>query len=253
MSGVLPHSAVLANQFDDYLKDSLGLIEVASTSALSSQHARGVFKTSLASFCVLGSFAKRDLVLLKGAAEISRRLPLLGATRQRSLARIELRRFIELVTWYPYFAEHPIEWEAFQGKPKAGFVRTIETPISYCAHRERLFYSNYIAERFYDDASGLIGGANEALGRWYTELSFDVHAASDTIKKFSGVIEEADTSIDAALQKAAREVMAAGCLVVAAVNPRKIHALDSINRGWFDWLIGRSRAKAIRSGALFLK
>lgn len=250
MSGVVPHSATLATQFDEYLKDSLKMLDDAGHQARTSPHGRGIYKISLATYCVLTAFSKRDLVLLKAAADIVRRFPLLAASRQRSLARVDLRRFIELVTWYAYFSEHPIEWMEFQSNPKTGFVRTLETPISYCAHRERLFYTNYVKERFGFDSSRLVVNANENLNKAYAELSFDVHAASHALKStsFGSVLEIKSDDHDRDLQKIAKSVMASGCLVVAAVRPSKIHGLGPVERGWFDWLIGKEEAKKIRAG-----
>lgn len=249
MSGVVPHSAVVATQYEEFLDESLKLSSRALTAAKKSPHLRGSYKSSVAAFCILNAFSKRELPLLKAAAETVRRVPFLLALQQRSLLRVELRRFIELVTWYPYFSEHPIEWSDFVSSPDEGFARSLENPIAYCAHRERAFYSNYIKERYGRDRSGLVCSANADLSKAYTALSFHVHATSALRPSgFSGVLEGQDTVEESAAQKLLREILSSGCIVAAAVKPSKVSTLSAVERGWFDWLVGNGRSMKIRAG-----
>lgn len=53
-----------------------------------------------------------------------------------------------------------------------------------------------------------------------------------------------------AYQRDQREVLAAGCIIVAAAKPESLSALPAVERAWFDWLIGAPLARTIRASSL---
>src|SRR5258708_33986048 len=100
-SPALPHSGTVAKHFSEFIGDVSE--EIVKQSAISGTSAtcRGIFKSSLAAHAVIEEFRKGELPLLKSASGIARRIPMLLICRQLSLAYVELRRFIEVISWYP--------------------------------------------------------------------------------------------------------------------------------------------------------
>lgn len=249
MTTALPHSSIVAKHLSEFLDDLDEEVRKSIACLRNSANYRGVFKNSLAAYVILKVLGRRELPLLKGATGITRRLPLLVACRQVSLAYVELRRFVELATWYPYFREHPVEWQELQENPERGFTRDADKPIVYCAHREISWYIAYARERFSEEPSGLAKEAIDALFKAHRNLSAHVHAVANTMP--GGFLKDPFDSVAPNeirnFQKIQRRVLSAGCILIAAAKPEKISKLEAVDRAWFDWLVGRASARKIRS------
>ena len=250
MTTVLPHSAVVHQHLRAYLADLGDEVAACVCTLPSISPFRTVFKTSLSAYAVLSVFARRELVLVRAAAGIARRLPLLLAVRQVSLAYVELRRFLEVVIWFPYFREHGLEWEEFLRTPLIGAIRDPEKPIAQAAHQGVGWYLAYSKERFSRESSGLAAGAVEALSRLYPKLCAHVHAAYGATRgDLSKPFDNCSSSAIGVFARLQRETLAAGCLTVAAARPDGMARLDAVERAWLDWLIGTARSKKLRSTA----
>ena len=249
MPSALPHSTVIATHLEDYLSDVQDAFEQAITNLPSSPHFRGIFKSSLAAHCALGSFAPDELLLIRVAAGIARRIPLLLAARQVSLCYVELRRFVDVVAWYPYFREHPVEWEEFQRNPTTAYVRETDRPIAFSAHREVGWFFGYIRERFASEASGLVVEATDQISTPFGELSSHVHAAvGGTTGDLASPLDTVSPTILKAFQKTQRKILAAGTLIISGSRPNSLDLLPAVERAYFDWLIGSEWAKHIKAG-----
>ena len=248
MSQAMPHSAVSQQQLEAYLADLGNEVAKCRNSLPTLSEYRAVFKTSYAAYAVLIVSARRELPFLRAAAGIARRLPLLLACRQVSLAYVELRRFLESTVWFCYFREHPVECEEFLKNPSTGPLREGEKPIAQAAHHGVSWYFAYSRERFSQEASGLGSEAVDMLGRVYPELCAQVHAAYGiTLGDLSNPFDRIDPATIRSYGKLQRETLMAGCLMVAASKPRGMAKLEAVERALFDWLIGRTRSRRIRS------
>jgi hypothetical protein len=160
-----------------------------------------------------------------------------------------LRRFIELVIWFIFFSDHPVEWSELERTPEKGTVWSQEKPISFLAHRDFGWYVDYAKERLTDEPSGVTGSEIGILFRSYSEISSVVHAARNAFPP--GELSAPFDSIEAAklqrIQVSQRDIFRAGCICVVAVKPSLLTKLEAVERGWFDWLLGRSTARTIRS------
>ena len=253
MSNSIPHSAVIAEQLTDYLRDLEAELSRSVGSMSKSSTFRGIFQNSLRANAVLVALGRRELALVKHAADTARRLPLLVACRQVSLAYVELRRFLELVIAFPYFREHPIEWCRYLDEPTTGTVGATENPISFAAHRDRSWYVSYVRDRFRGETTGLVVEAADELASHYSELSAHVHVKANVASRSIGKpFDDVANSSLRAFQETQRAVLSAGCVVVAGAKRRGITKLGAIDRAWFDWLIGKKDAKRLRSGAFGL-
>jgi hypothetical protein len=214
---------------------------------------RNIYKTCLATDCVLRRLTKRERPRLTAARGIIQRVPLLVATGQLRGVRGELRRFIELVFWCVYFSDHPVEWTAFAQNPTRGYSSERSDPITYCAFRERAFYTNYAQELFSRETSGIALEAANALAAICNELNPDAHAGRAAAgRRLIPAWDALDAPQLAALANTNRSACAAACIILAAYLKRQFNRLPAVNRAWFDWLVGPSMAKRIRSGAFGL-
>ena len=251
MSTARPHSAVVAAHLSEYLRDLEQVLGRSIRALPTNQQFRAIFKASTAAFAVLERFRRRDLSLVEAAAGVSRRIPLLIACRQISLSYVELRRFVELAIWYPYFKEHPVEWEAFRAQPAVGIITSLERPIYSMSHREIGFYSSYLKERFQGESSKLPVRSVESLRRDYGDLSVQVHG------RYRSVAEpkpsrafDAITSVD--LEQLAvthKRILGAGCVIFASMQPAKISRLPAVERALVPVAVGTAGARIIRSGS----
>ena len=250
MTPPIPGSGTINAQLKEFLEDALSAMTKSARSVPSESAFRAIYKNSLGTFTPLTKLARRQLPLLKTACGIVKRCPLLIATRQVQLGYVELRRLIEVITFYPYFFEHPVEWSEFSENPGEGYGTDRDKPISWCAHRELRWYANYARERYRHDKSGLTTYAIDTNSACYLELSKYVHAALDHLTKKP--LTEAFDSIDgASLERFAsmqRKVYCSALILAVAPKPEGIGTLNAIERDWFDWLLGNARQMKIRGG-----
>ena len=249
MAKALPHSKQIAQELNQYLRDLQIECAAAAKSLPTSPSYRRIFKNSLACSAVLGSLARRELPLVRASRSIAARCSLLLACRQLSLAYVDLRRFIEMVVWVPYFREHRIQWAELLENPGQGFTRDPNFPISFCAHRELQWYVSYIKERLRKNPCAAIAGAVGVLSTAYCALSSHVHAATSASSggKRYAPLDDVNEPRLRAYEHTQRAVLGSACIVIAGSCRNGLGKLDAVGRAWFDWLIGTGKAKQVRA------
>ena len=253
MAKGIPHSAEVHANLKSYLSDADNISTALLTKISTDAEYVGIFKNSIAAYSVLVKLSRRNRVnLLNTAASIVRRCPFLIAFGQLSLARIELRRFLESVSRYPYFSEHPIEWNRVLSDSELGTVKDDSDPIAWCAARDQRWYVNYIKVRF-PDKSELIKSSIEVYSRLYKEMSSHVHVTKETATRLriSEVIETPTSAELKQFRESQRAMYKAGLITALAVKPAALNKLPAVERAWFDWLLGVGDSKLV-AGGLFL-
>jgi hypothetical protein len=251
MAKGLPHSSEIHANLKSYLQDAEKLSSNLVATISQEPEFTGVFRNAIAAYSVLTKFSRGNQVsLLTTAASVVRRCPYLLAFGQISLARIELRRFLESVSRYPYFYEHPVEWQRVLSDPEVGTLKDDSDPIGWCAARDQKWYVNYIRVRF-PDKSGLISSSLEVYNRLYRDMSSHVHVTKESAVKFriADVVEEPAPTELRKFRESQRMVYAAGLITSLAVKPSMLNKLTAVERSWLDWLLGSANSKAIAGGS----
>ena len=250
MSSVLPHNAQIREDVSSYLLEASGIVKDRTEKLEVSGEYRNIYKSCLATDSVLKKLStSRETPRLNVARGLIQRVPLLVAVGQLPACHNELRRFIEVVVWCIYFTDHPIEWQSFSGEPSRGFARDIATPLTFCAFRERAFYSNYAEELFIRESSGVAAVAAKELSVSYNELNADVHAAHIATTTSLKPAWDSPTNTElSSLAKRHRSICANACVVLAAYFRQRFDKLPPVHRAWFDWLVGSNVTKKLRSG-----
>ena len=247
----IPHSALVHDHLKAYFADARESAHNVSRKLSTQSEFVGIFRNSIAAYSVLAKFASGSRVsLLSTAASTVRRCPLLIGFGQMSIARMEVRRFIESTVRYPYFVEHPVEWSRVLSEPEVGTVKDESDPIGWCAARDQKWYVNYIKVRF-PDGSGLVKESIDSYLRLYKEMSTDIHVTKDASLnlKITDAIEMPKPAVLKDFREKQRAAYKAGLVTALAVNPKKLNKLTAIERSWFNWLLGATDAKAILGGA----
>jgi len=235
----------------EYLDDIVAEVATSVTTLKSAKEFKAIYKNSVAGFVSLKAFSRKQLPLVRSAAELSRRLPVLVVTRQAVQAMAELRRFIELIAWWPYFADHPVEWSHFQSNPWLGFVKYESNPIAFAAHREISYYFAYIVEKAQCSSTSILRECAGQLQAGYSETSRFVHAGG--LADPNSAMSTFDTLTPALLREFSalqKSVLRAGSVIAAWSNPEGLHRLPAVERSWFDWLVGKAATNALRSGTV---
>ena len=244
MAGPLPHSAQIQNLAEKFLGDVEAEISKAHSTLSKSVDFRRIYQISLAADAVLSKllrFSKRPPS--NAARSIVKTVPLLVCARQLGPARIELRRFMELVAWDVYFEDHPVEWERFKTNPSHGFTRDEKDPIEYCAHRELDYYLNYAKSRVQSEPSKLAGQSVDELRKLKGRLNEAVHPGALT--NLSGQMVSLDSIDDQSLKDLSelqRDTFKNACILLAATASRGIFCAPGItncarliSRGHAGW------------------
>lgn len=244
----LPHSKEIDRRINSYLDDFHENIEQSISDLRKSSTYKTIFKNSQACFSILKNNNLSKHSLIKIAAGIPRRIPLLIAARQVSPAYIELRRFTELIVWNPYFIDHPIEWDEFSKNPDTGYTRDPKTPIAFCAHREISWYFDYARELYKSEPSGLTKTSINSLQHQYRNLSKYVHAMDNPVqgKILSSPFDDISDKNLSKFQNAQKVVFLSSSLLICSKR-KQLEKLEAIERDWFDWLISKKNARIIRS------
>jgi hypothetical protein len=249
MTTILPHTGALRQQIVDYLDEVVTLAGDYSTALAKSGAFTSLFKTTLAGDTVLAKLSSTEKPRLAAARSILRRIPILIAVGQIRAADGYVRKLIEVIFLCMYFTDHPVEWLEFTTSAASGISREFSTPIAYNARREPSFYANYTKELFRKEPSGLAQSAAQDLSVAYGDLSVSVHAAAPSVQ---GKLSEAHDPVDEASLHAFAETYKRSAadvsVLVAARFQRKFDRLPPVHRAWFDWLIGKDRAKRLRTG-----
>jgi hypothetical protein len=249
VTSVLPHSAVIRNDVDQYLDITAAHIASQISNLKSSGSFRNIYKITLSTDCLLAKLPRNALPnpgVLRGVLQ---QIPILVSSTNESAHLVQLRRFVECVFWLVYFSDHSVEWSKFSLDPGRPIEKDLTKPISFNAHREASYYRNYASERFSTEPSGLVINAISDLNQAFGELSAAAHGASDVRKgKLYPPLQPLDSDQLAEFAKTYRRVASAGALVVAAYFQRQFDNLPPVHRQWFDWLIGPARSKKLQSG-----
>jgi hypothetical protein len=250
MAGPLPHSTQIQKLAETFLGEVGAEISKAQCRLTKSVEFRRIYRISLATDALLSRLLRLSQRPPPHAARaIVKGVPLLVCARQLGPARIELRRFMELVVWDVYFAEHPVEWEKFRSNPTHGFTRDEKDPIEYCAHRELEYYLNYAKSRVLDEPSKLAGQAVDELRLLKGKLNEAVHPGAGT--GLTGHVVPLDAIEEPVLREFSdlqRSVFRSACILIASVRTRAFDRLPPMHRAHFDWLVGNQLAKTVRSG-----
>ena len=254
MAGPLPHTSQVDQWADDYLSDAESRFKQSIAKVRKTSAFREIYWSSLAAD---GIFEKLSTPQWKPQSRAGRsvilRIPLLAAAGQVSVAKVELRRLVELTFWTIYFSEHPVEWSSFKASPSDGFFPNIDKPIRYCAHRGLKFYLDYAAERFEQEPSGLAIEAVKQIRAAGDQMNAIVHPAQLSVTP--GRIPPFEDVSESALRafcKIQKSVCSNVCIALAAMFTQKFNKLPPMYRANFDRLIGSTTAKQLRSGAFGL-
>lgn len=245
----------LKQQVQDYLSDSKSIVEQCVTSAASAPLFSEIFRSSLSTDSVLAGLSTPNLKpSLNPARSIVLRIPMLTAIGQGTIAKAELRRFLELLFWTIYFTDHPVEWSVFKSQSGTGFARDQHQPIAYAAHRELGYYVDYARERMESEPSGLGTQSLNELKQVSHQLNAAVHAGQlARAKGKSAPFESPEQKLLQDFGKFQRAVFSNSCILFAAYRRAQFGALNAAARTEFDWLVGTKLRKQIRSGLFGLQ
>jgi hypothetical protein len=249
VTSALPHNAQIRADVVEYLAEVRDLVRDLTVDCETTSEYRNIYKNCLAADSVLQKLASsRAVPKLTVARGLIQRVPLLIASGQLPASCNELRRFMEIVLWCIYFTDHRIEWTAFARNPSRGFEKDLTTPITFCAFRERTFYSNYAQELFATEESGTALEAAREISRVYGQLNAKVHAAHvATMTRKKPAWDATNRHELSEFAITLNDVAANSCIMLSAFFKSRFDKLPPVHRAWFDWLVGSSRAKLIRA------
>ncbi|MGE3959931.1 MAG: hypothetical protein AB7H96_24700 [Vicinamibacterales bacterium] len=247
--GVLPHSAQLKSDVADYLSDAAAIAADLCGDLAKSDSFRAIFKITLATSVVLNELSVSETPKLTAASGIARKIPVLICFGQTVAASTELRRLIEVSAWTLYFTDHPREWAERVKSPRHAFERDTLRPLAFAAHRELSYYLNYAAEVMTLEPSGLAANAIEDLKTQHGNLSGDVHPGETAVAGAPAPpVDDMSPGTLSRFMERQRAICAAIAIAESAMFVSRFNALSPAGRGWFDWLVGKDRAKQLRSG-----
>jgi hypothetical protein len=242
--------ALLSQKADHFLTEVEEACKTAATTAKKSPTFKQIFRVALAGESVLSTIRSRKLCPeISAIRNTSRRVPVLIALGQIGLAKVELRRLLELTFWVVYFTHHPREWDHFDGKRQFGFTRDVNKPIGYAAHRDLSFYFSYALEYMESEPSGQAMSAINILNDVKKQLNASVHAGQIARQPSVQIpfdrFAENDLQQFLSLQKLA---LANSIILLLAFDRRTFDSLQAGPRAYFDWLIDANARRNIRKG-----
>lgn len=250
MAGPLPHTSQLQQLADTFLGEVEAEWGKALLSLKGSPEFRKIYRISLAADAALSRLLHGDTAPPPFASRsIVRAMPMFVCARQLGPARIELRRFMELIVWGVYFQDHAVEWDRFVSQPTHGFSRDEKDPIEYCAHRELDYYLNYAKSRLATEPSKLASQAVDQLRILKGKLNEAVHpGAGAQMTSHQVPLDVIDANALNSFADLQRLVFGYSCMLLASVRTQRFNTLPPMHRAHFDWLIGAELSKKIRSG-----
>ena len=250
MAGPIPHGRQFAQWTEEYLNDAEEAIRKAFVALKSSSDFRAIYQNSFAAHAVLSKLVTtRWRPAAHGIRCLLLRIPFIVASRQISLATVELRRLMELTFWVVYFTDHPIEWSEFESNPAEGFYPSVDNPIRFCAHRSLKFYIDYSAERLAKEPSGVAKIAVEELRKLSNELNSVVHPAHlSATRRKAPPFENISATALAKFGRLQKNVFRCTSIILAAIFRKQFDAFPAMHRAQFDWLIGKKDALRVRAG-----
>lgn len=244
----IPHSATIRTMVNDYLSEIAEQVDDVIDASKSSAEYRNIYKSCLSCDALMENLAGAQVPSLNVVRTTVRLVAILASLQRPELCLPQLRRAIEASTLTIYFTAHPVEWEWAVRNGRAGIERDFSDPIAYCASREPSFYRNYVVSLLANEKSGLCREAMLRLSAMYSECSQIVHAPTEVSGDFAAILNAApDFDMDA-LAKKIRGCLADISLILAGVYVAEFNGLPPAVRSWFDWLVGKSVSRSIRSG-----
>jgi len=208
---------------------------------------KAIYNKGIAAFHVLNEWKHDSPELLGAAAGATRRAIALVCIRQYSLVNVELRRFIECVSWYIYFTDHPVEWESFKANPTRSWKKKSNKPIQTAASAPTNYYLQYLEERMKDEPSGLAKSAVGVFRTEYGKLSNYIHGATPAMDgSLALTFDREDPYQHSEMKTQCFKIFKNGCILVAALKVSLLVNLNATNRQYFDRLVSPQTAKKIR-------
>jgi len=196
---------------------------------------------------VLDAWKTDNQELLGAAAGAAKRAVLLVCIRQYSLVNVELRRFIECILWYTYFADHPVEWEVFRANPAGSWEKKTQKPIETAASAPINYYLRYLEERMGSEPSGLAKAAVGVFRTEYGKVSRYIHGATPAMDGSLALAHDReDPRQHFELKTRCYKIFKSGCILVAALKVKLLEELSATDRRYFDRLVSPSTARKIR-------
>ena len=238
-----------------YLDDSKSIVDECVACAGISSDFSEIYRISLSADSVLAGLSSNVLKpSLNSARGIVLRVPMLSAIGQTSVAKAELRRFLELFFRTIYFTDHAVEWKEFQKQSGTGFARDQHKPISFSAHRELGYYFDYAKELMEGEPSGLGVDSLDRLREINHRLNAVVHPGHLAITKGKAApFEIPNSKLLREFSKLDRAVFSNSCIILAAYRRTRFDVLNASSKAQFDWLVGAKTRKMIRSGPFGLR
>lgn len=242
---IMPRSEY--NEFiDDWKVAIVSFLEAANDNG----EFKSIYKKGTATSKVLRVWAQdnqNNQELLNAAAGAAKRAIALVCIRQYSLLHVELRRFIECIAWYIYFADHSVEWNVFKGNPGRNWVEKKEKPIETAANASMNFYLRYLRERMLEEPSGLARSAVDTFRDEYGKLSLHIHGGTPAINgSLALTYDREDKTQHREMRNRCYKVFKSGCIIVAALKVELLENLSATDRKYFDNLVSASTARKIR-------
>jgi len=208
---------------------------------------KAIYNKGIAAFHVLNEWKHDSPELLGAAAGAAKRVVALVCIRQYSLINVELRRFIECVSWYIYFTDHSVEWNSFKVNPTRSWEKKPNKPIQTAASAPFNYYLRYLEERMRDEPSGLAKSAAGVFRTEYAKLSDYIHGATPAMHgSLALAFDREDPRQHSDMKTRCFKVFKNGCILVAALKGSLLKNLNATDRQYFDRLVSPQAAKKIR-------
>lgn len=247
---IVVKGAQLTQKVEQFIKEVEAASQTASGVAKASPIFKQIFRVALAGESILATLKSRKLRPdISAIRNTSRRIPVLISLGQAGLAKVELRRLLELTFWVIYFTHHPREWDHFDGKRQLGFTRDVNKPIGYAAHRDLSFYFSYALEYMESEPSGQAIASINILSDVKKQLNAAVHAGQ--IARQPAVQIPFDSFSEPELERflsLQKQAIANSIIVLLAFDNRAFNRMPAGPKAYFDWLIEADVRKNIRKG-----
>lgn len=235
------------SEYEDFVENQKLAIASFLDNAKINAEFKSIYNKGMATFRILNAWAPDNEELLGSAAGAAKRAIALVCIRQYSLVSVELRRFIECILWYVYFADHPVEWEMFKGNPGRSWKKKIEKPIETAANAPTNYYLRYSEERMVGEPTGLATAAVGVFRNEYDILSIYIHGATPAIDgSLALTYDREDPKQHEELKKRCYKIFKSGCIIIAALKITLLENLNTTDRNYFDKLVSPSTARKIR-------
>jgi len=235
------------SEYQEFADDLGTAINLFLEDAKKNAEFKAIYNKGMAAFQVLNEWKGDNPELLGAAAGAAKRAVVLVCMRQYSLVNVELRRFIECISWYVYFTDHSVEWEAFKATPTRSWGNKPKKPIETAASAPINYYLRYLEERMNDELSVLAKSAVGVFRTEYNKLSDYIHGATPAMDgSLALAYDREDPRQHSEMKTRCYKIFKSGCILVAALKINLLQNLSATDRKYFDRLVSPSTAKKIR-------